>query len=684
MNGTETHHADPPGARVKRELLVVALFLALSIVFTWPLVTHMSTHLSGGFFDARQRLWRYWWHRHALLNGINPRFSHLTLYPTGQNLTAWDAFPVDCAVTFALQTVMATVPAINVYVLLMLILSGYATYRLGRGLGLGAGPAIVAGLVYAFSPQISGVVHNGSYPHAAAGWLPLAALGLWRLAERRPWRWVVLAAAALVLQASSSGYLAISAAYTAVVLGAAVLVVSVARRRARATALRLASAALLTAAGVMLLDLPRFAEVLTHKGLGTGPGLDFIGQVQRFVVPRTGLMIEGPGPAERACAPTYLCWSAILLALVSAAVRPRRRDLAWWALLVVGVVMALGPVLKINGDYPATASGRRILLPYYWLMMHVPGLSSAFNTPRVLPGGTLALAVLAGLGLHRLRDRVPRMAGLATVLVGALVYAESVLGSPVPFPRVHIPVEVPAFYRRIAGSPERFALFEVPVRRSGEYWYGAMVHGRPVVNWLPERPARNHHEYAFGRSNPLAQYLQRWKPRPVEGEARAPFPDPPDLALWRRLRIKYIVFHRGRYRPDEFDDPAAGEAEVEGHLRDLFGPPVDGWKSDWDDAVVFRVYDTPDLLTPAAQVATLKTVAGWCIEGREHELAYRHLQRAEALAPGPDADLQYRMAYLADRLGLRALALSHLDRALEIDPDHGPARGLLAIVRSQG
>src|SRR5689334_5084912 len=81
------HDANPPPRRTRfaRPALVTLAYLALILIFTWPLVLHLGDHLvleSG--VDLWQNLWNFGWVRTALADlHQSPYFTYAIYYPTG-------------------------------------------------------------------------------------------------------------------------------------------------------------------------------------------------------------------------------------------------------------------------------------------------------------------------------------------------------------------------------------------------------------------------------------------------------------------------------------------------------------------------------------------------------------------------------------------------------------------------
>lgn len=203
----------------------------------------------------------------------------------------------------------------------------------------------------------------------------------------------------------------------------------------------------------------------------------------------------------------------------------RRSPAAAYAVLTgVALLLAAGPPF---GLWPLV----------YWL----PGLSFIRVPSRFMVVAVLGLAVLAGLGLDRLRAACPaawrrRLAGG----ILALVVVESTAAplATVPFRLEPLPAE-----RWLARQPGPFAVAEVPVfpfaRSQSTYMLHAMWHWQKTVHgYSGAVPARH-----------AALY-----------EALRGFPDADSLDQLADLGVDYIVVHRRWYGIGEW---AAVEARLE-------------------------------------------------------------------------------------------------------------------------
>ena len=163
---------------LRYHLLPALLFLLGAIVFSWPLVLHLTDHVvRTGSGDAWAHLWNSWWARFSLLNLHTSPFHTDALYwPQGASLYFHALDPFTGYLSTPLQLVFGLVPAFNLMVLFEISLAGYAAMQLARYLTGNLAAAIVAGIIYAFSPLKSLYLNLGQLELMSIGWLPLFVL----------------------------------------------------------------------------------------------------------------------------------------------------------------------------------------------------------------------------------------------------------------------------------------------------------------------------------------------------------------------------------------------------------------------------------------------------------------------------------------------------------------------------
>ena len=125
-----------------RHLLILGLYTALTLVLTWPLATHFTTHVPGvaqWAFDESTVLWTVWYFKHSVVDHLaTPLHTELIWYPLGIDLILYTynffhallAQPAMLAINLPFGS--------NFALVVSTILSGYGVFLLGRYL-LGRG-----------------------------------------------------------------------------------------------------------------------------------------------------------------------------------------------------------------------------------------------------------------------------------------------------------------------------------------------------------------------------------------------------------------------------------------------------------------------------------------------------------------------------------------------------------------
>src|SRR5205823_1771864 len=184
---------------------VVLLFATLAVVYTYPLVLGMGTHLPNDLGDPLLTAWTLGWDADRLRHGLAGVWDAPNFFPYRHTLLYSDHLLGIAIFTAPLQWL--TRNPILVYDLAFLasfVLAGAGMYVLARELTGRREAAIVAGLAYACQPFR--VSHLSHLQWLMTGWLPLALWALHRYARSRAWRDMFAAAAFFLLQSLTAAY----------------------------------------------------------------------------------------------------------------------------------------------------------------------------------------------------------------------------------------------------------------------------------------------------------------------------------------------------------------------------------------------------------------------------------------------------------------------------------------------
>jgi hypothetical protein len=180
------HHAmSDPRLRPPDWVLALLFYTILAIGLTWPLVLRFTTDIPGGFHkdgleDAYQNVWNLWWTVEALSRPTNLWVTDRFFFPEQPNLLYHTLSPVNTVLVAPITALWGPIAGFNAVALLSFIIGGMGMWLLARE-RVGAGPALLAGVVYIASPfHTAALITDGQLQIFAHHWLPWYALFLLR------------------------------------------------------------------------------------------------------------------------------------------------------------------------------------------------------------------------------------------------------------------------------------------------------------------------------------------------------------------------------------------------------------------------------------------------------------------------------------------------------------------------
>lgn len=561
-------------------LLILAFYLLLTLLLTWPLPIHLTTHVPGAHLDEGNFLWNTWWVKYSLVDHpSNPFFSGFLFYPLGMSTALYTMAWLNCFLALPFTLTWSAILGTNVATLLGFALSGFAMYllaldRLRQARRLGSAmrlAAIIAGVVYAFSSShlLYAVAGQGDY--VSSQWLPLTALYALRTLER-PGKKAPLLAALFALLAAWTELNFVVHLLVLVVVILAFGFYSRSLRWSRALLGRLALAGAVFAAGFAPLGLPLIADsVLTGSPLVEGwgyadmLGMDLLGPL----IPSTLHTFLGERVRQVSDMLTdrnfaFAGYAVLLLAAggALAAWRQARRKgsnerglssgMLWAAVAAVFFVFALGPLLHILGQSTFDLDGLAAIVPLPYIIIHyIPFLKSSRVPARFGIVATMAAAMLVAFACHAVLSRFPqrRLQAALAALIAALIIVEN-MAIPLPLNNA-VPPEP---YDIIAADPGDYAIIQVPLGwRDGWRLIGPertlvqayqMVHEKRIVAGNTSRaPGQT---FAYFTQAPIITSILNYE----EGRSQDPAIDAGDRllapSLLSFLDVRYIVLH-GEY-----------------------------------------------------------------------------------------------------------------------------------------
>jgi hypothetical protein len=517
-----------------RRLAILAAYVAVTAIMTWPFVNY--TDFGGSSYGGDQRLiiWTLAWDNHALLSSDSLFASNL-FYPASESLRYNEhLFGVSL---FSLPwTIGGASPVLAHHATwwLAFVLNGLAAFALLYRFVRNGLAAFAGSLAFAYSFYV--MLHAHGHLHQIWLWpLPLSLLLLERWFDAPSMRRLALWTAVLLLQILSSWYLAVFGLIANAIAGALLIVFeALSTTSTTAAPWRRRAVHLAIAGAVVALCVYPFARHYVDITSTATEMTAFTADVEAYLVPPQNTVVGRWWLANVDDRPRtiygeqtlFLGWVTLALALSGLVLLVRgtldRRAWLFPALAVTGVLLSFGPSLPLAGQTP--------LAPFNWLVA-LPGLDGVRVAARFAVLATLGLAGLAAIAAAAIIRRLGSPGVLIVAVAAPLILFESFVvdfpaGKPDPHP-------VPAIYRTPQVRAAR-SLVSLPEYRGrpdwflgGDYLYYSTAHWRPIAN-------------GFGRTEP-----------PGHGEiVETVRLFPSSIPAMRELGIQYVVVHADRF-PDK-------------------------------------------------------------------------------------------------------------------------------------
>ncbi len=562
---------------LRLHLSVLALYLLLTLLLTWPLAAHFTTHVPGEAtwaFDESTFIWNMWWFRFSILNlGQTPLVSGYIFFPLGINLTTYTFNLFNAALGLPLQLAISLPVASNLALVFSYVSSAYgafllALYLLRRPARAPIEPywaAFVAGAVFAFSASRMMYAALGHYNFVTIQWFPFYTLFLLKSLRQGQLKPMLLAGlfAALALYAELT--------FSVFLLFITVILFINEWRRQRhlwRLAVRLMPVGLIAfglTAPFILTVLPDFLNP-AYAEPGWGEGLKLSADLAGLFtltplhplypvdwVTELRAVIEGTSRFADANT-LFLGYGILALALLGFTAFRQRAAVWLWSALIF-VTLSLGPLLTIYGRHQFNLDGLAVTFPLPFILLHYLPILNANRVPnRFAIPLTLALAMLAGYGaswlLAQLATRPPTrrrtVSAAVTVLLLALLLFDQY---SVPLPLTD--ARIPAAYSQIGAEPGQFTLMQLPLGWRNSYGtlgaertqiqYYQAAHHRPMLGGNTSRNPKFKFDYFAGI--PLfkaitAAELYQTVDAPTLAQARQQAAD-----LMTLYNIKYLAIH---------------------------------------------------------------------------------------------------------------------------------------------
>ncbi|MDD5556377.1 MAG: discoidin domain-containing protein [bacterium] len=547
-----------------KTVAVLAVFLILSGLFTWPLILHLSTAFDNDM-DAMMGVCALEWLGRNIWTQPGRLFEAPLYFPRPRPLmTGFHTYGV--AFLFFPLRLLAGHPlaAFNLLHILTLGLNGFAMYLLVRRLAGDGLAGLIAGMVFAFCPfRTSNFQH---IPFMTNWWAVFSLLALCRFFEgvedRAGPRTAYFHAAAALYLAQCLSDIVTGIYFGAVLIPFAALNLAANRQRiGRGTLARVALSCGMLAAVLCALLLPLGAARGELGRERTAWDLELVQEISPFlssyVSAPAGNILYGEisrGLSLNSRQPNFYGLAAWALAAIGAGhllrarrspggraprcagMSPRGFALFFVAAVLAAVILSLGPEIHLMPGRPLCAGPHMLI--YRWIPQ--------IRWLRTLGGlgmvSLLSLGILAGFGAARLLDLLARSGLCRRWIAGgallAVVAAESASHPPTSWgePFHFVPAAPPAVYQWLMARPDRDHLIELPMPWEPEEVMGAfgldtvamywsIFHGRRIVN------------------GQTAFYYPEYK---LIVDQMRNFPSRETIDILRALGVRYVIVRVGR------------------------------------------------------------------------------------------------------------------------------------------
>ena len=493
-----------------REIVpVIAIFILLTMLMTFPLLLKVNTHIPGFFSTDEPSLWYLWWLKYSNQKGISSSFCPFIVAPFGADLKIMERlFPVWTAFKKIVVNFSNEIFTYNIEILLSFLLSGYFVYLMVEYLLKNKLAAILSGLIYAFCPY-----HFArAWQHISLAniqWMPLYIFALLKLKREINYKNIIFAVLALFLVSCFDYYYLYF-----MIISTAVFIISILIYEKKKS-LRVIRTVILTnliAASIFFLSIfPFFLGGHLQKDTLIKPDAwalvrpfeDLFSQSARplsYILPSTehpifggftlrfvGSKLYGESFTEHAL---YLGWLPLWLAFVAFKKWRKNKkvsDISHQSLakqedFYIIFFVSLALVAWFFSQPPWWKIGPiKIFMPSFFMYKILPVFRAYCRFGIVL---MLAVAVLAGYGLKFILEkfRSNRSKLAMTILLCGLVLFE--YWNYPPFKVIDVS-KVPEVYYWLKGQPEDFTIAEYPLYANSPnevYKFYQTRHEKKIIN----------------------------------------------------------------------------------------------------------------------------------------------------------------------------------------------------------
>ncbi len=502
--------------------LVLLLFVLLTTIAAWNVVTDLNGVIIGDDNDTYINPWADWWTYRAITDPETSLWhTNMMYYPVGAELTYHSFSHLNTLVSLALRPLLGKLPAYNVTILLNFVLAGLSMFHLGRYVTSSSGAGVLAGIVFAFNSQN---LYQSAHPVLVSIWcIPWMSLYFIRAVRENNLKLAMLASLMVFFGAATSTLLLVLMVFwLSILVFYMFLATDFPKPQLRV---------LLTFSGLSgLFILPLIWPLLVaafaanNSNFIIDPNASIRTDIFSIFVPHWYIWMKRG---------MYLGIVPFYLAMVAFG-HQRKAARLWFILLLIAFLFAIGPVPEIAGY------SLQITLP--WTLPVAAVLRQLHRMMILFSMGWAMIVAYGWLGFRDLLNKKGTITWLICLMVGLAIFFDF---TAVPFPLR--PNRVSTFYTEyLKGIPDDIALAIIPTGRQEDKRniYYQTFHEHPITNGVISRAGED--VFRFIKKNPLL------RAGAVDLEP-VPLPENPQAALTElaEANIGYLIIDKTLTKDEE-------------------------------------------------------------------------------------------------------------------------------------
>ncbi|PKN97120.1 MAG: hypothetical protein CVU42_17245 [Chloroflexi bacterium HGW-Chloroflexi-4] len=524
---------------------------------TWPLSLHIKTSVIGGMGDNIYFVWLIRWYQRVFLEGQgHPFFNPMMNYPQGWNLSTTETALASALPGVPFSWLWGPIAGYNIAMLITFVVAGFFMYLWIRDLTKSKPAALLAGIIYAFSPYHIAHFVTGHLNLSGIQWFPLFFWGLTKLLNpdrKLDWKFILLTGLSLgAIAFTSMYYLYMTVIFTLLFVIFYLCFSKFKSLHSKVFWFNFGLAAVISMP-FLYFSLRPFVNLST-AGILSSRSMEYASMYSAsptdFFLPATDHFLFGrffSQGFDRSLwgeGSLYIGFTALVLAVIAFFNRKvsDHKTLIWTATIIILVSFILGLGINLHWNNQSVVwqipdflqpvfnkTETLLYLPAAWMFNHLPFFDKMRTIMRFGFFVLLFIPILAGIGFSQITAKLtPLRRGILTGVLLLLVLFEIYPGSYSHSTYEPQPRQVDVW---LADQPEVGAVVQMPFgeNSSQAQVYYTLFHQKPFLGG------------DFNANQPI-QYLEI---HPILEQ----FPEEHSVTLLKELGVYYIVVDAAAY-PD--------------------------------------------------------------------------------------------------------------------------------------